>query len=73
MDRDQGLRFQGRLFVPEAGREEVLAEFHKSKFSIHPGGTKMYRALREQFWWRVMKAGVAHFVAKCLTCQQVQA
>ena len=49
MGKDQGLRFQGKLFVPEAGREDVLAEFHRSKFAIHPGGTKMYRALRDQF------------------------
>ena len=62
VDRNQGLRFQGKLFVPEAGREEVLAEFHKSKFFIHPSGTKMYRALRDQFWWRGMKSkiGRAH-------------
>ena len=60
VDRNQGLRFQGKLFVPEAGREDVLAEFHRSKFAIHLGGTKMYRALRDQFWWRGMKASMAH-------------
>ena len=35
--------FKGRLCIPEdvALRERVMAEAHKSKFSIHPGSTKM--------------------------------
>ena len=27
-------------------REEILREFHYSRFAVHPGGTKMYRDLR---------------------------
>jgi len=43
----------GRVWVPSTGgnRELVLEEAHKSKFSIHPGATKMYRDLREGYWW----------------------
>ena len=26
-------------------REEILREFHCSRFSVHPGGTKMYHDL----------------------------
>ena len=26
-------------------REEILREFHCSRFAVHPGGTKMYRDL----------------------------
>jgi len=70
---DQGLRYQGRLFVPENCRERVLKEFHSSNFAVHPGGTKMYQDLKRQYWWKGMKADVAKFVAKCLTCQQVKA
>ncbi|GJX23425.1 putative nucleotidyltransferase, ribonuclease H [Tanacetum coccineum] len=43
-----------------------------SPFSIHPGTTKMYRDLKQNFWWNGMKHDVARFVAKCLTCQQVK-
>jgi hypothetical protein len=28
----------------------ILDEAHKSKFSIHPGSTKMYRDLKQNFW-----------------------
>ena len=27
-------------------REEILREFHCSRFSVHPGSTKMYQDLR---------------------------
>ena len=27
-------------------REEILREFHCSRFTVHPGGTKMYQDLR---------------------------
>ena len=67
------VRYRDRLFVPEACREEVLREFHHSRLAAHLGGTKMYRDLGRQFWWRGMKRDVAAFVSKCLTCQQVRA
>jgi hypothetical protein len=30
-------------------RKQILDEAHLSKFSIHPGGTKMYQDLRQNF------------------------
>ena len=41
---DGGLRYRGRVVVPQLTdlREEILREFHCSRFSMHPGGTKMY-------------------------------
>ena len=43
---DQGLRYRDRLFVPVSCRDEVLREFHHSRFAVHPGGNKMYQDLR---------------------------
>ena len=42
------LRYRGRVVVPQLTdlREEILKEFHCSRFSMHPGGTKMYQDLR---------------------------
>ena len=54
-------------------REEVIREFHNSKLVVHPGGTKMYHAVKEHFWWSGMKRDVASFVLRCLTFQQVKA
>ncbi|GAB2296463.1 hypothetical protein Dimus_038426 [Dionaea muscipula] len=65
------LRFRGRVCVPEDSilREELLSKAHCSWFSVHPGSTKMYRDLREHFWWTGMKRSIAEFVSRCLTCQ----
>ena len=53
--------------------ESIFIEAHKSKFVVHPGGTKMYQDLKRQYWWEGMKRDVASFVAKCIFCQQVKA
>ncbi|RVW89664.1 Transposon Ty3-G Gag-Pol polyprotein [Vitis vinifera] len=54
-------------------REELLEEAHCSRLVIHPGGTKMYKDLRQNYWWSGMKRDIAQFVAQCLVCQQVKA
>ncbi|RVX08770.1 Transposon Tf2-2 polyprotein [Vitis vinifera] len=36
-------------------------------------GTKMYKDLRQNYWWSGMKRDIAQFVAQCLVCQQVKA
>ena len=54
-------------------REEILREFHFSRFAVHPGGTKMYQDLRRQYYWSEMKRHVGNFVRRCLMCQQVKA
>ena len=54
-------------------REEILREFHCSRFAVHPGGTKMYQDLRCQYYWSGIKRHVGDFVRRCLTCQQVKA
>ncbi|GJU40138.1 putative nucleotidyltransferase, ribonuclease H [Tanacetum coccineum] len=56
----------------QALREKVMTEAHSSPFTIHPGSTKMYRDLKQYFWWNGMKQDVATFVSKCMTCQQVK-
>lgn len=63
-----------RIWVPFIGetRQILMDESRKSKFSIHPCATKMYRDLREGYWWPVMKRGVVSYVEKCLTCQKVK-
>ena len=45
---DDSLRYRGRVVAPQLTdlREEILREFHCSRFAVHPGGTKMYQDLR---------------------------
>ena len=42
-----------------------MEEAHRSRYSIHSGGTKMYRDLNEVYWWNSMKNGIVEFVCKC--------
>ena len=72
---DGSLRYRGRVVVPQFTdlREEILREFHCSRFAVHPGGTKMYQDLRRQYYWSGMKRHVGDFIRRCLTCQQVKA
>ncbi|GJW33445.1 putative nucleotidyltransferase, ribonuclease H, partial [Tanacetum coccineum] len=74
LDDHKVLWWGDRLCVPDDTeiREALLSEAHSSVVSIHPGLTKMYRDLKQNFWWSGMKKDVAEFVAKCLTCQQVK-
>ena len=53
MHADGSLRYRGRVVVPQLTylREEILREFHCSRFSMHPGGTKMYQDLCRQYYW----------------------
>ncbi|KAH0761322.1 hypothetical protein KY290_017395 [Solanum tuberosum] len=71
---DGVFRYQGRLCVPNVGelRQHIHTEAHNSRYSIHPGATKMYRDLREVYWWNGMKRDIVDFVSRCPNCQQVK-
>ncbi|KAJ0883873.1 putative nucleotidyltransferase, Ribonuclease H [Helianthus annuus] len=64
----------GCIWVPLYGdlRELVMDEAHKSRYSVHPGSDKMYHDLRTTYWWPGMKAHIATYVSKCLTCARVK-
>ena len=74
MGSDGVLRFRGRVCIPEdlELKGTILEEGHKSRFSMHPGMTKMYHDLKESFWWSGMKQDVARYVSSCLTCQKAK-
>ena len=74
--RDDGMIVKGqRMCVPEYGKlkRDIMEEAHSSAYAMHPGSTKMYRTLKEHYWWNGMKKEIANFVYRCLTCQQVKA
>ncbi len=57
MDSEGDLKFWDRLCVldDEENRGEILHEAHRSSYTIHLGGTKMYKDLKTNFWWSGMK------------------
>ena len=56
--RDDGMIVKGqRMCVPEYGelKRDIMEEAHSSAYAMHPGSTKMYRTLKEHYWWNGMK------------------
>nr|GEW04878.1 putative reverse transcriptase domain-containing protein [Tanacetum cinerariifolium] len=53
-------------------RDLIMHESHNSKYSIHPGSDKMYQDLKKLYCWPNMKAEIATYVSKCLTCAKVK-
>ncbi|GJT61250.1 retrotransposon protein, putative, ty3-gypsy subclass [Tanacetum coccineum] len=71
---DGTLCLNNRSWIPCLGdlRALIMHESHKSKYSIHPGSDKMYQDLKKLYWWPNMKAEIATYVSKCLTCAKVK-
>ena len=63
-----------RLCVPDVQdiKTELMTDAHRTRYSIHPGSTKMYQNLKNHYWWMNMKKEIAEFVSKCYTCQVIK-
>ncbi|GJR98091.1 putative reverse transcriptase domain-containing protein [Tanacetum coccineum] len=73
--RPDGTRcIKNRSWLPLFGnlRDLIMHESHISKYFIHPGSDKMYQDLKKLYWWPNMKAIIAEYVGKCLTCFRVK-
>ncbi|CAH1452087.1 unnamed protein product [Lactuca virosa] len=68
------LYFMDRIWTPKHGgfRDLIMTEAHNTRYSVHPGSDKMYLDLKKLYWWPNMKAEIATFVSKCLTCAKVK-
>ncbi|GJW30355.1 reverse transcriptase domain-containing protein [Tanacetum coccineum] len=72
----QILEAQNEVLKEENVKTKKLRGMDKS-FEIRPDGTrcsnKMYQDLKKLHWWPNMKAIIAEYVGKCLTCSRVKA
>nr|GFB32656.1 putative reverse transcriptase domain-containing protein [Tanacetum cinerariifolium] len=65
----------GRSWLPGYGdlQTVIMHESNKSKYAVHPGYDNMYQDMKKLYWWPNMKADIATYVSKCLTCSKVKA
>nr|GEY15516.1 reverse transcriptase domain-containing protein [Tanacetum cinerariifolium] len=72
---DGTLCLNARSWLPCYGdlRSVIIHESYKSKYFVHPGSDKMYQDMKKLYWWPNMKANIATYVSKCLTCVRVKA
>nr|GEY93786.1 putative reverse transcriptase domain-containing protein [Tanacetum cinerariifolium] len=62
--------------ILEAQAEAMKPKNLKSKdwvYSVYPGSNKMYQDMKLLYWWPNMKADIATYFSKCLTCLKVKA
>ncbi|GJW33176.1 putative reverse transcriptase domain-containing protein [Tanacetum coccineum] len=76
-DYDCEIRYHPRKTIKEENiKAENLRGMDKA-FEIRSDGThcsdKMYHDLKKLYWWPNMKAIIAEYVGKCLTCSRVKA
>ena len=73
--RNDGMIVKGQIMcVPEYDelKRDIIEEAHSSAYAMHPGSTKIYRTLKEHYWWNGMKKEIVGFVSRCLNYQQVK-
>ncbi|KAA3477571.1 DNA/RNA polymerases superfamily protein [Gossypium australe] len=66
LNSERVLCFRGKVCVPRDSelRQSILREAHISPYGMHPGGNKLYRDLRELYWWPGFKREVNNFVTQ---------
>ena len=71
---DKAYYFMECIWIPKFGGsgDVVMKDAHKTRYSFHPGFDKMYLDIKQHYWWPNMKAEIATYVGKCLTCAKVK-
>nr|GEZ18407.1 putative reverse transcriptase domain-containing protein [Tanacetum cinerariifolium] len=72
---DVMLCLNNRSWFPFYGnlRALIMHESYKSKYYVHPSSDKMYQDMKKLYWLPSIKADIATYVSKCLTCLKVKA
>jgi hypothetical protein len=70
---DDGIwTFQGRVYIPEKLREQVLQQHHDGPMSGHPGRDKTIELVLQNYWWLEIRKDVERYIAGCSQCQWIK-
>nr|XP_016433949.1 PREDICTED: uncharacterized protein LOC107760417 [Nicotiana tabacum] len=74
VESDGVLRMGDRLCVADVdgSRHVILKEAHNTKYTIHPGSTKMYHDLKQFYWWKDRLTRSTHFLPVKTTYGEVK-
>ena len=50
-------------------KRAIMEKAHCPAYAIHPGSTKLYRTIKENYWWSSIKKDIVEFIYRCLVCQ----
>nr|GFB00027.1 putative reverse transcriptase domain-containing protein [Tanacetum cinerariifolium] len=64
---------QREKVIAYASRELKVHERNYTTHDLELGSKKMYQDVKKLYWWPNMKADIATYVSKCLTCVRVKA
>nr|XP_016460916.1 PREDICTED: uncharacterized protein LOC107784318 [Nicotiana tabacum] len=64
VDSDGVLRMGDTLCVADVDglRHSILKEAHNTRYTIHPGSTKMYHDLKQFYWWEGGHGSQTHYL-----------
>jgi hypothetical protein len=71
--KDGKLYIDGKLWVPESARTEVIEAVHSTPETGHPGLAKTLFHLQKSYYWPYMHREVSRYLRNCHTCRQAKA
>ena len=61
----------GEIIIPHPSERSIfISEYHESVVGGHQGVTKLFKRIREDFYWAKMGKQISDFVRTCPTCQK---
>jgi Integrase zinc binding domain len=58
--------------MPKSKRLEVLKKDHNTVTVGYPGGGKMYKVLRQGFYWLEIKREIEKYAQTCESCKRIK-
>jgi hypothetical protein len=67
------LTFEGRIYVPETPRNQVISLFHGNSESDHFGALRTAELISRDFYWLGLDTTVRKYVTGCKVCHRIKA